>query len=270
MPYKTGKMKGELTTPEIRKLIKAHNVLVSIKIPKGAKREDIIALVKKNGYEVNHEKKALVPKVEMQRKKTIGLKKAQEITKPKPKTALEKQKIAEAKAEKEEKKKKEERVIRKKAVEEEKKRAKPKPKTATISTQTEEPKKPLPKKVKKKVEKKKKEGKFSKDKIDTVFKDIMTVYKEIVDEGILPEPQDKDDREQNKNNRKKIRAAENIKKKYEEGKMTFTSNEKKTIASAIFAYLDMDGIKDDPDLADQFEIAKMFNKKYEKFYDASF
>ena len=100
MPYKTGKMKGELTTPEIRKLIRAHNVLVSIKIPKGAKREDIIALVKKNGYEVNHEKQALVPKVEMQRKKTIGLKKAQEITKPKPLTEEEKKKRQQAKQKK--------------------------------------------------------------------------------------------------------------------------------------------------------------------------
>lgn len=127
MPYKTGSMKGELTTPEIRKLIKAHNVLVSIKIPKGASREEIIALVEKNGYKINHEKQALVPRVEMQRKKTISLEKAKEITKPKPKTALEKQKLAEAKVEKEEKKKKEERVIRKKAVEEEKKREKPKP-----------------------------------------------------------------------------------------------------------------------------------------------
>lgn len=101
MPYKTGKMKGELTTPEIRKLIKAHNVLVSIKIPKGAKREDIIALVKKNGYEVNHEKQALVPRVEMQRKKTIGLKKAQEITKPKPLTEEEKKKRQQAKQKRE-------------------------------------------------------------------------------------------------------------------------------------------------------------------------
>lgn len=93
-------MKGELTTPEIRKLIKAHNVLVSIKIPKGAKREDIIALVKKNGYMVNHEKQALVPKVEMQRKKTIGLKKAQEITKPKPLTEEQKKKRQQAKQKK--------------------------------------------------------------------------------------------------------------------------------------------------------------------------
>ena len=82
-------MKGELTTPEIRKLIKAHNVLVSIKIPKGAKREDIIALVKKNGYDIDHEKQALVPKVEMKRRPKVDMKKAEK-TLPKPKTAEEK------------------------------------------------------------------------------------------------------------------------------------------------------------------------------------
>lgn len=82
-------MKGELTTPEIRKLIKAHNVLVSIKIPKGAKREDIIALVKKNGYDIDHEKQALVPKVEMKRRPKVDMKKADK-TLPKPKTAEEK------------------------------------------------------------------------------------------------------------------------------------------------------------------------------------
>tara|TARA_Y100001972_G_scaffold99754_1_gene123865 strand:- start:1913 stop:2638 length:726 start_codon:yes stop_codon:yes gene_type:complete len=89
MPYKTGKMKGELTTPEIRKLIKAHNVLVSIKIPKGSKREDIIKLVEKNGYKVDHEKQALVPKVEMKRRPKVDMKKAEKVL-PKPKTAEEK------------------------------------------------------------------------------------------------------------------------------------------------------------------------------------
>jgi len=101
MPYKTGSMKGELTTAEIRKLIKAHNVLVSIKIPKGASREDIINIVAKNGYEVNHEKQALVPKVEMQTKKTITLEKAKEITKTKPLTEEEKKKKQQAKQKKE-------------------------------------------------------------------------------------------------------------------------------------------------------------------------
>ncbi len=89
MPYKTGKMKGELTTPEIRKLIRGHNVLVSITIPKGSKREDIMKILKNNGYMVDHEKQALIPKVQMKRKPTINLKKAERAL-PKPKTKEEK------------------------------------------------------------------------------------------------------------------------------------------------------------------------------------
>jgi len=141
MPYKTGEFKGELTTTEIRKLIRAHNILTNIKIPKGANRNEIIKMVEKKGYMINHEKKSLDPKGGVrQGRPKVKLEKAKEITKPKPKTALQKQKAAESKAEKEEKKKKEERVIRKKAVEEEKKRAKPKPKTASIAVGTETPK----------------------------------------------------------------------------------------------------------------------------------
>ena len=91
MPYKSGEMKGELTTPEIRKLIKAHNVLVSIKIPKGAKREDIIALVKKAGYMVDHEKQTLRPvsKGKVKKLPVVDMKKATEVL-PKPKTAEQK------------------------------------------------------------------------------------------------------------------------------------------------------------------------------------
>jgi len=89
MPYKSGKMKGELTTTEIRKLIRAHNVLVSIKIPKGSKREDIMAIVKKAGYMVDHEKQALIPKVQMKRKPKVDMKSADKVL-PKPKTKEEK------------------------------------------------------------------------------------------------------------------------------------------------------------------------------------
>lgn len=100
MPYKSGKLKGELTTAEIRKLVRAHNILVSIKIPKGSKRDDIIKLVEKNGYKVDHTKQSLVPRVEMQRKKTIGLKKAQELTKAKPLTEEQKKNRQQAKQKK--------------------------------------------------------------------------------------------------------------------------------------------------------------------------
>jgi hypothetical protein len=127
MPYKTGSMKGELTTPEIRKLIKAHNILTNIKIPKGAKRDEIIKIVNDKGYTINHDKQSLDPMGGIRKgRPKVTMKKAQEVTKPKPKTALETQKTAESKAEKAEMKKKQERVIRKKAVEEEKARTKPK------------------------------------------------------------------------------------------------------------------------------------------------
>ena len=88
MVYKAGKLKGELTTSEIRKLIRAHNVLVSIKIPKGASRDDIIAVLKKNKYKVDHEGGALVPLVEMKRRNKITMTKANEVL-PKPKTKEE-------------------------------------------------------------------------------------------------------------------------------------------------------------------------------------
>ena len=138
-------MKGELTTAEIRKLIRGHNILTSIKIPKGATRDEIIKMVEQKGYMINHEKKSLDPKGGIrQGRPRVKLEKAKELTKPKPKTELQKQKAAESKAEKEEKKKKEERAIRKKAVQEEKARTKPepkpKPKTASIAVGTEKPK----------------------------------------------------------------------------------------------------------------------------------
>ena len=91
MRYTTGKMKGELKTPEIRKLIKAHNVLVSINIPKGAKREDIIALLTKKGYMINHEKGILRPvsKGKVRKLPVVG-QATIKINLPKPKTAEEK------------------------------------------------------------------------------------------------------------------------------------------------------------------------------------
>ncbi len=128
-----------LSKPELRKLIRAHNVLSKITIPKGASLDDMVKLVEKAGYKVNHEKKRLDAKVK--RGKQITLKQAEEITKPKTKTALQKQKAQEKKEEKAVEQKKKEREIRKTAVAEEKKRQKPKPKTATIETQTEKPKK---------------------------------------------------------------------------------------------------------------------------------
>ena len=91
MRYKSGKLKGELTTAQIRKLIRAHNKLVSINIPKGATRDDIIAIIKKNGYDVKHETNELRPVSKGKVKKLpVVSEKTIEKELPKPKTKEEK------------------------------------------------------------------------------------------------------------------------------------------------------------------------------------
>lgn len=104
-----------LTISEIRKLIKAHNILSKITIPKGAKRDDLIKLVEKKGYSVDHEGKKISRKVSG-KPETITLKGAEIIGKPKEKTALQKQKAAEKKEEKAVVQKKKERELKKEAV----------------------------------------------------------------------------------------------------------------------------------------------------------
>ena len=54
MPYKTGKLKGELLVSEIRKLVRLHNKLSKIKIPPRSSRDDIIKIVEDNGYKIDH------------------------------------------------------------------------------------------------------------------------------------------------------------------------------------------------------------------------
>ena len=76
MPYVKGKLKGELKVPEIRKLVRLHNELSKIKIPPKSSRDDIIALIEKNGYKVDHKAQALVP-VSRPRKKKLTLEQAE-------------------------------------------------------------------------------------------------------------------------------------------------------------------------------------------------
>lgn len=104
MPFKSGELKGKLTGAELRRLIKAHNKLVSINIPPKTDRDGLIKLIEDNGYTINHEKQKLVPKVQMKRKPTVKLPPP-----PKPKTAEEKKqakdkKEAKAKAKDDERK----------------------------------------------------------------------------------------------------------------------------------------------------------------------
>lgn len=91
MPILKGKLKGELTAPELRRLIKEHNKLVSIKIPAKTDRLGLIKLIEDAGYKVNHEEQTIDP-VKRPRLKKLKLPPA-----PVPKTAEEK---AEAKKKK--------------------------------------------------------------------------------------------------------------------------------------------------------------------------
>lgn len=172
MPYKTGKLKGQLTTAEIRKLIRGHNKLVNIKVPTGIDRDGLIAFLKRKNFDIDHENQRLIDKAPA-RGKSISLDTAKYITRPKPKTELQEQKTQERKEAREAKKKKEVREIKKQAIQEEKARSKPKAKakTATIETQTDEPKpKKEPKKETLAIEDKPKEQKKPAKKSDKGFK----------------------------------------------------------------------------------------------------
>ena len=52
---------GEMTAPELRKLIRAHNILSKIVIPKGTDRQGLIKLIEGKNYIVDHEKKVIRP-----------------------------------------------------------------------------------------------------------------------------------------------------------------------------------------------------------------
>ena len=125
MPPKIKTPDGELTAPELRKLIRAHNILVTIKIPKGTDRLGLIKLIEGKGYKVDHKKKALIDaKKDRPRRPQVTLKNAVELTKPIPKTLLQKNKQLEKKEAKIVEDKKKERDIKKKAIDEERNRKK--------------------------------------------------------------------------------------------------------------------------------------------------
>mgnify|MGYP003630859843 FL=1 len=98
MPLKN----GELSAPEIRKLIRGHNKLAQIKVPTGLDRDGLIKFLKSKKYTVDHEKKMLVDNISggSSRGRRITLAKAKKITKPQPKSDAQK---AATKAKKDEK-----------------------------------------------------------------------------------------------------------------------------------------------------------------------
>ena len=101
MPPKIKVPDGELTSTELRKLIRAHNILVTIKIPKGTDRDGLIALIKSKGYKVDHKKKAIIDsKADRPRRPQVTLEKANTLTKPKPVSEEEKKKRQQARQKK--------------------------------------------------------------------------------------------------------------------------------------------------------------------------
>jgi hypothetical protein len=113
---------GEMTAPELRKLIRAHNILSKITIPKGTDRNGLIKLIEGKNYKIDHKNKVIKPQVK--RGKQITLKQAEELTKPKPVSEEVKKARAEKKKEQEEEKKKDIKVAKKEAVQEFKKKQK--------------------------------------------------------------------------------------------------------------------------------------------------
>mgnify|MGYP003643996255 CR=1 FL=1 len=97
MPLKN----GELSGPEIRKLIRGHNKLAQIKVPTGLDRDGLIKFLKSRKYKVDHKKQMLVDMTTGDtRGRKVTLATATSITKPKAKSDEQK---AATKAKKDEK-----------------------------------------------------------------------------------------------------------------------------------------------------------------------
>jgi len=139
----------KLSDAQIRKIIKAHNIEETVKIPTGLKKDELEKFVESKGFKINHDEKSI-----SKGGKKITLEQAEKVTAPKQKTALQKQKAVEKKEEKAVAQKKKERELKKEAV---------KKATKDLVPKTSMPKKvdskPVPKKEVKKEVKKKEEDK---------------------------------------------------------------------------------------------------------------
>ena len=70
--YVRGANKGQLKTPYIIKLIRAHNFLTDIKLPKNPNRSQVLEAIEKKNYMIDHEKGALLPKEKVSRNVVVG------------------------------------------------------------------------------------------------------------------------------------------------------------------------------------------------------
>lgn len=87
MPYLRGKLKGELKSSEIRKIVRLHNELSKIKIPPRLDRNALIKFIESKGFKVDHENKKIVNKNEV--KKDLTLEEAQDKFPVKPRKKKE-------------------------------------------------------------------------------------------------------------------------------------------------------------------------------------
>lgn len=93
---------GELKAPELRRMIKEHNKLMSIKIPPKTDRAGLIKLINDNGYKVDHANKKLMPVKEMKRKPIVKLPPAPAKKTKEEKDMAKKEKVVKQKAKDEE------------------------------------------------------------------------------------------------------------------------------------------------------------------------
>jgi len=139
-----------LTLNELRRMVKKHNQLMDIIIPPKTNRDGLIKLIEKNGFTIDHDKKKIIPKIQMKRKPTVPLPPA-----PPKKTEAEKKMAKQKRMERESKRDKVgyDKELKKRVEAVKKARAsKPKPKPAPTPA-------PKPKPVKKKSPAKKPEPK---------------------------------------------------------------------------------------------------------------
>jgi len=102
---------AKLTSAQIRKIIKAHNIEETVKIPTGLKQAELEKFVESKGFTINHDEKSI-----SKGGKKITLEQAEKVTAPKQKSVLQKQKAVEKKEEKAVEQKKKERELKKEAV----------------------------------------------------------------------------------------------------------------------------------------------------------
>jgi hypothetical protein len=138
---------AKLTSAQIRKIIKAHNIEATVKIPTGLKQNELEKFVESKGFTINHDEKSI-----SKGGKKITLEQAEKVTKPKADaggTALQKLKTQERKQEKVIAQKKKERELKKEAVKKATKNLVPKTSVPKKVGSKPVPKKEEPKKGKK-------------------------------------------------------------------------------------------------------------------------